>query len=538
MKYLAPILLAAGVVGCNDTAINPNRIEGELFANPINLLDWGDRTIGTPHVASLELYARRAPVTITGITVRSTTRQGTFFDAATFARNFGADALLGDLADTDVEVVASSWVGRTMNAEELAEMDLVFLSETAGYFQGSLEIAHDGRGRVIEVPIRARAAKPCSSIFPHVIEFGQIDPGSESCRNVKIQACGALALTVTEVSFQGSDFRTTADLPFTVPRGQERELPVCFSPSDSRPAASIVNFFSGEEALMPVTLRANDCRNGLPREYDRDNDGYTVCGGDCDDNDPSVNPAGREGLVPNGKDDNCNGTIDETTRGYDDDGDGYCDDPSSCLQPGVLPGDCNDGDPNVNPGMEEIMGNGIDDNCDGTVDNGTTDGDGDGYSVDGEDCDDNDATVYPGAIELVDLKDNNCNGFIDEGTVAFDNDGDGFCAQAPCSDGSTGGDCDDEWDRDNPRGPNHPGAVTYPGAPEIPDGRDNNCNGIVDEGTDWYDDDGDGYTELGGDCNDNDPNIGPHMLEIPNNGIDDNCNGQIDEPIPFVLSAP
>ena len=44
-----------------------------------------------------------------------------------------------------------------------------------------------------------------------------------------------------------------------------------------------------------------------------------------------------------------------------------------------------------------------------------------------------------------------------------------------------------------------------------------------------FDVDGDGFTTCGGDCDDSDPNVNPGMEEIPSNGIDDNCNCQIDE---------
>lgn len=68
-------------------------------------------------------------------------------------------------------------------------------------------------------------------------------------------------------------------------------------------------------------------------------------------------------------------------------------------------------------------------------------------------------------------------------------------------------------------------AATYPGATEYQDGRDNDCDSIVDNNTAAYDDDGDGYSEYLGDCNDANSEIHPDAEELDPN-IDANCDGQ------------
>lgn len=99
-------------------------------------------------------------------------------------------------------------------------------------------------------------------------------------------------------------------------------------------------------------------------------------------------------------DNDCNGIIDDK----DVDVDGYID--SECSQySGELPvGDCGDLNNSVNPGSFEICFDGVDNDCDGTIDEGCSacfDVDGDGYSEQscgGTDCNDNDAGIHPGII--------------------------------------------------------------------------------------------------------------------------------------------
>ncbi len=313
--------------------------------------------------------------------------------------------------------------------------------------------------------------------------------------------------------------------------------------------------------------------------------GYVATDTDCDDLDADVFPGADERC--DGVDDDCDGTVDEddaidaSTWYLDYDGDGYGDvsaPTTACDQPSVHVADatdCDDADAAVNPGEDEQC-NGVDDDCDGTIDEDSAadvatwyaDVDGDGYGdpgsadldcdqptgfvADDSDCDDAAAAVNPGATELCDGVDNDCDGTVDEGDAAdastwyFDADVDGYgaagSATTACSE-PTGyvaddSDCDDHDDDINP------------GATELCDGVDNDCDGTVDEGdaadaSTWYfDADVDGYGAAGSattacaqpsgyiadgsDCDDHDDDINPGATELCN-GFDDDCDGSSDE---------
>jgi hypothetical protein len=246
--------------------------------------------------------------------------------------------------------------------------------------------------------------------------------------------------------------------------------------------------------------------------------GYVSNSGDCDDTDAAIYPGASESC--NGLDDDCDGQIDEgcTLNYRDSDGDGYGDpnDSTTVPQSGYVPnaGDCDDTDANVNPGETEIC-NGIDDNCDYTIDEGCVtyfmDADGDsygdpndsitatsqpaGYVANGGDCDDTNAGINPGETEICNGVDDNCDNYIDEGCVTYywDADGDGYGDPGvsvvdtvpPSGYVANSDDCDDS---DN---------TIYPGATELCDGKDNDCDGSTDEGAGcallYWDGDSDGY---------------------------------------------
>ena len=326
--------------------------------------------------------------------------------------------------------------------------------------------------------------------------------------------------------------------------------------------------------------------------------GYVDNDLDCDDAANVVFPGAGERC--DAVDNDCDGSIDEDLVYLwfaDADADGFGDPDAvqeTCEPVGRVvaeAGDCDDAAPSVNPDGLEVCG-GLDEDCDGLIDDlddsldlssapvwfadGDRDGFGDpeasaaacaspaGFVADATDCDDARADVNPDGVEVCAEGDEDCDGLsgdadpsLDPSTtvsVYADADLDGFGAAATgtlaCAPGpgevldST--DCDDS------------APDVYPGAAEVCDGRDNDCDLRIDDADDdvlessttayYLDLDEDGFgagapvnacaapagrVSSAGDCDDGDGNRSPAAAEVCN-GQDDDCDGAADDADPSV----
>jgi hypothetical protein len=298
---------------------------------------------------------------------------------------------------------------------------------------------------------------------------------------------------VSAVSFaDGTSFSLVTTVPFEM--DPEAEYPMDFGFTTQEDVFGLIEDTAtlqiapkqGDPYEVIVFLKANF------QDGDLDGDGHVdeIYGGDdCADDDP-VTYGGAEELC-DGIDNDCDGELEDDED--DEDHDGYlaCDD------------DCDDGEPDRHPGADEGCDY-VDTDCDGALGEDEIDQDGDGFPACDDDCEPYVGGVYPGGhAEVCDGYDTNCDGILPPGEA--DEDGDGYLL---CVD-----DCDDE------------DANVNPGRIEACDGVDTDCDGETP--ADEADDDNDGQPVCGGDCDDGAPTVGDGFVELCD-ALDNDCNGLAD----------
>jgi predicted outer membrane repeat protein len=253
---------------------------------------------------------------------------------------------------------------------------------------------------------------------PDALDFGAVEIGTTAVLGITLSNPGDTSVEVLSVSLvEGSTSLWAVDrngVDVVVGRTSEEVL-VQFTPVDTAPELARVQIRSSDDEQPSVFVSVQGA--GALSTVDGDGDGYSPADGDCDDENPMVNPGEEE--ICDGLDTDCDGItpVDES----DDDFDGFT----------VCAGDCDDDEDAVYPGAVEIC-DGLDNDCVPGGDE-NEDLDGDGQTPCEGDCNDRDIDVFDGAVEMCDGVDNDCDGGIDD--LDADGDGHSLCSET--------GDCDD-----------------------------------------------------------------------------------------------
>ena len=286
------------------------------------------------------------------------------------------------------------------NDDGVSALEVAWRSDTMGTLRGEATVGDDNVQEFVTRDLESG---------PHVVTVTATDPdGNTASDDVAIIVSPNSAPQVGLTAVFAGDFTAygigdDAVIVATVADGEDdpealrltwaiNGVPDSRGPDAAEPTGEAVWILSGLEA-GDYTVSANvlDSLGSQPDAgaatvdfsivpLDGDGDGTTtgqLGGEDCDDTDPEIGPGADE--VCDGIDNDCDGLVDaedddvlDAIEGHpDDDGDGYGDDSVTIMTCDLsdlsdVGGDCNDLDESVNPGVDEVCGDGLDNDCDGT----------------------------------------------------------------------------------------------------------------------------------------------------------------------------
>ena len=266
-----------------------------------------------------------------------------------------------------------------------------------------------------EIPEKIETEEPVPNITADLaeVDFGELLRGSLSTETIIISNDGEENLDITSISAL-PPFTSPSGGGITIEPGQNTSITVQFIPTDYSDQSGTLSIVSNDPDESTLVIQLS---GGTIKDVDGDGHDTTEAGGeDCDDDDHTIYP-GAEDEWYDGIDSDCAGNDD-----YDQDGDGYQTDVwnEDAVAGG---GDCQDNSTEIYPGAPDIWYDGIDSNCDGS-DDFDQDGDGSRSALHGRglDCDDTDADINNSGVEAVNGLDDDCDGVVDNPVPAWNAD--------------------------------------------------------------------------------------------------------------------